>query len=135
MPKKLPVESLTPRQIQEAQQAVAMTDLAHLRAWLQASDREFLTFLSTDLLDALAVDNLDVVPAFQQVVAAYTQHRMGIAYDVRQEKEPTTGEMIDVQIVKDDRLTLAEKDRLVRKLAGDLSDAFPGWSLNSPSIG
>lgn len=123
------------KEIREAQERVAMKDPEHLLRWLQASNREFLIFVTRDLMTALKPDNLDVVPMLQQAIFAYTQYRMSIEYDVQREREPLTGEMIDVPIVKDDRLTLAEKDRLIRQLAGDLSDAVPGWTLDSPPIG
>lgn len=127
-------QDATPEQILEAQQRVAITDVDHLAAWLQASDREFLVFHSKDLLDSLRFepDNMKIV---QQIVQCYAQHRLTIAYDTREEVEETTGKRIRVPVCKDDRLTLAEKDRLVRSLAGDLSDAIPGWTLESEPIG
>ena len=131
---QLPANNLTSAQILEAQHRVAMKDLEHFLRWLQASDREFLIFFSKDLLDSLRFepDNLRLV---QQLVHCYEQHRLTIAYDTRVEKEPITGEEIEVAVCKDDRLTLAEKDRLVRKLVIDLKDAVPGWSLDGEPIG
>lgn len=131
---RLPQDNLTQKEILEARERVAMKDLNHFRRWIQESDREFLTFNSKDLIDALefAPENLELV---QQIVQCYRQHRMAIKYDTKIEIEPITGEEIEVSICKDDRLTVAEMDRLVRKLAGQLFDRSPGWSLDSEPIG
>lgn len=123
----------SPQELLQAQKNVAMKSLDHFHQWLKASDREFLVFLSSDLINALKMPS--DAQAVQNMVHLYRSYRMTIAYDVRIEDEPITGEKVEVPVVKDDRLTLAEKDRLVRKLAGDLQDAIPGWSLDSHPIG
>ena len=125
--------TLDPKELKEAQLRVAMTDLNHFRDWLTASGRDFLTFKSADLPAALehAPENLLLV---QQLVSAYTQHRMGIVYDSRTEIEPTTGEPIQVPVAKDDRLTPAEKDRVVRQLVTELVDQIDGWSLDGEPL-
>lgn len=132
--KPLLFQNMTAEEIKAAQEAVAMKDLEHFKRWLQESDRAFLIFVAKDLLDALAFapDNLVL---FQQVVYCYTAHRLGIVYDQTTEIEPLTGEAHTVPLAKDDRLTIAEKDRLIRRLAADLFDAVPGWSLESEPIG
>lgn len=108
-----------------------MKDLEHFRRWIQATSREFLILHSKDLIDSLtfAPENLEIV---QQIISCYRQHRGQIAYDTRREQEPTTGEWIDVPVFKDDRLVLAEKDRLVRQLIGELKDVLPDWSIDQP---
>lgn len=122
------------KEIREAQERVAMRSLDHFRQWLIASGREFLIFNSKDLLNSLefAPDNLVLV---QQIVDCYRQHRLDIPYSTRKEIEPMTGETITVPICKDDTLTIAETDRLVRILASTLFDKVPGWSLDSEPIG
>lgn len=48
-------------------------DKAHLKAWLMASDRQFLVLNTADLVDAMPFP--DGVELVQQVIAAYSQHR------------------------------------------------------------
>ncbi len=126
--------TMTTEDLKKAQESTAMRDINHLRRWLAQSDREFLIFFSKDLLDALAFEP-NALLLFQQLVQCYTQHRMAIAYDTRREFNPDVNAEIEVVVCKDDRLTIAEKDRLIRKLAADLKDAVPGWTLESEPIG
>lgn len=130
---RLPMDTMSQQEIQEAKDRVAMKSFDHLRRWLEASHRGFIVFVTGDLLSALPqAQDAELV---QQLIALYRMHRNGIRYDVRSEVDETTGETISVDVTKDDRLTLAEKDRLVRELVADLKDADPAWSLDVEPIG
>jgi hypothetical protein len=123
---KLPAEGMTAVELMEAQDRVAVKDPQHLAQWLQATGREFLVFVTRDLIAAMQpYDQL----LLQQFINSYLAHRLTIAFDTREEIEPVTGEKIRVDVCKDDRLTSAEKDRLVRKLVGELRDEVVGWDL------
>lgn len=112
---------------------VAMKSREQLMQWLKESGREFIIFNTKDLMDSLP--HAQDAELLQQLIGLYATHRMSISYDKIKMFDPISETEVEAEVTKDERLTLAEMDRLVRKLAGAIKDQHPEWSLDGDPIG
>lgn len=98
-----------------------------LKAWAEASGREFIVFRTSDLIDALPYP--EGVEQFQQIIRAYGRHRSVIASD-RSESVPERGASGNRSIPcgRRDALDAEEKKRLVLILIGEIQANEPGWA-------
>jgi hypothetical protein len=130
---KLPHQQATPQEVLEAQQRTAIRDPEHLKRWIEASGRQYMVFVSRDLLDALPYpyghETLQVLCHFYE-----SKRRTIYTGDDRVQKDPLTGEDVRVPIYKDQDLTVEEMDRCVRWLVGRITDKRPDWTLEGPPL-
>jgi hypothetical protein len=103
---------------------VAIQSPEHLKRWLAATGRNFITFSSKDLVDSLEQFEHGVV-LLQNLVNCYRAHR---------NCQPT-GESPDGTLTyKTDVLTLSELDRAIREMIRQAKDLDPNWSLDSDPL-
>jgi len=126
-------EAATDIQLSQAAIQTALKDPDHLKRWLDASSRRWMVFNGIDLIDALPWPS--GVEAFMQVVMAYRDHRR-VMDSGRTEivEDPTTGEMVEVPVPKDESLEVEELDRAIRYLVAQLLEKDPDWRLSNPAL-
>lgn len=117
----------------EAADRVSMQDPEHLKRWLAASGRTWLVFNALDLVDSLPWP--DGVDLFKEIVACYKNHRATIPTGrVELQEDPTTGNMVEVQIMKGESLELEELDRAIRALVRLATERDAAWKLENPAL-
>lgn len=125
----LPFQKASAEELQKAQQRVSIPSMKHLKAWMLGTNRGYVIFRGSDLIDAL-----DSVPnsaeTFQQLVNIYTSHRLTQPTgDVKEFQDPSRHLMAREPIFKDDRLTTEELDQCIRQLTREMYDRDPEWKL------
>lgn len=132
--KNLPASRASVEEFQKALDRVSIKDPDHLKRWI-ASRRPFLVFVGEDLSEALKPFWPECEQELQRIINQYMSHRLGVPTgDVKRQKDPITGKMIDVPLYKDDTLTLTELDRLVRWAVAQIMDHDPNWKLTNPAL-
>ena len=127
--KELPFQKATAEELQKARERVAIPSLEHLKRWLLGTNRGYIIFRGSDLLDALE-EVPGAAETFQQMVNIYTSKRLTIrSGNVKTVIDPRTKKEVEEPLFKDDRLTYEEKDQCVRQLTRDLYDENPEWKL------
>lgn len=112
---------------------VSLKDKDHLKRWIEKSGRRWMIFEALDLVDALSWP--DGVSLLMELIAAYRDHRMAIASgDFETQIDPTLGKEIKVPVMKTEMLEVAELDRAIRALIGQVTSKDPTWSLNNPPM-
>jgi hypothetical protein len=126
---KLAFQKATPEALEQAQKAVAIPSLEHLKRWLLGTNRKFIIFRSEDLLDAfVAVPH--AASDFQQLVNLYTSQRLTKpSGEVKRTIDPRTKQPVEEPLFKDDRLTVEELDQAIRQLTREMYDRNPEWKL------
>ena len=120
----------TSQEILEARTRTAMTNPEHLERWLLASGREYLCFVTRDLIEALRPYWPEAHRELQDVIALYLNKRMQEPTgDVRKEKSPVTGDVVEAPIMKSDAMTKEELDRMIRWAIGQITRLDQNWSL------
>ena len=99
-------ETVDARGLDPSLAATAMADPGHLKAWLRASDREYLVLHAPSLVDALPWPQ--GVQALMQILEAYRSHRMA--------QSPVTRDREGRDVHRDDRLTPAESEEAVSQI-------------------
>lgn len=131
------VKRLNPNMSME-ERAMALLNVSikskdHLKRWLQASGRRWMVFDSKDLVDSLSWP--EGITVLMEMIAAYREHRGGIASgEVENQTDPTLGKDIKVPLMKTDALEVAELDRAIRALIGQVTAKDPKWSLSNPPM-
>lgn len=138
----------TLEELNEAQARVAVQGPEQLKRFLTASGREFIVFnweelmsalkanlgsflvlKSDDLVDSVWTAGGTGVQAFQQIVAAYRDHRRTIpSGETEAIKNAETGMMVDVATMKGETLTLSEMKSAAAHLAAQIREKEPDWA-------
>ena len=127
----------TAAELQRLRERVAIQHPEHLKRWLAATSRETVIFVTADLVDALVPiqdqgENVGLA-MLQNLINAYRAHRRTLPTgDTQTEKLQSsdgTRRDIEVPVYKDDRLTIAERDGVIRALIRDQLDEYPEWVL------
>ena len=106
----------------------AMRSPEHLKAWLEASGRNWIVFNGPDLVDALPFP--DGVQAFMHVVMAYRDHRRAQTGNRTEEVvNPKTKKLETIPVMRTDALELEEIDRCIRFMIGQATSINPDWKL------
>jgi hypothetical protein len=103
---------------QEIYERVAIQSTEHLKRWLAATGRNFITFSSKDLVDSLEQFDEGLL-LLQNLVNCYRSHR-----------NCQPGDTVNGSLTfKTDVLDLPELDRAIRELVKQAKDLDPAWSL------
>lgn len=124
---------MTPEERLEALARVSIKDKDHLKRWLQASGRTWLTFNALDLVDALPWP--DGVDLLMQIVARYREHRSSLETG-RHETQivAATGTKVQVPIFKGEGLEVEEMIQAVQALIGQIREKDPKWQPENLSM-
>ena len=125
---KLLGEDLTAEERMTRLANVAIKSPEHLKAWLEETNRKFLVFKATDLVDALSWP--DGVEALMQIIAFYRGYRQGIPSDCVRQVESLVPGVMGVEVVfKSDQLEVSELDTAIRYLIGLVTKKDSNWQL------
>ena len=120
------VRAMSERERIEAQANVAATR-EHLLAWLHATQREWMTINTIDLVKALSDDG---IRSFQQIIAAYRDYRRGKPTGRQKtETDEQTGKTFQVAEMHGEQLTVVEAEQALRYLLGMIRELDPTWTL------
>lgn len=108
----------------EIYEKVAIQSPEHLKRWLAATGRNFITFSSKDLVDSLEQFDQGLL-LLQNIVNCYRAHR-----NCQEAGQDASGAIT----YKTDVLTLAELDRAMRELVRQAKDLDPNWSLENDAL-
>lgn len=127
------VKRMSKEEMSQAKMRVAMQSVEHLKRWLEASGRRWLVFPAMELVDALPWPS--GVEALMQIVAAYRDHRAAIPSG-RTEKifDPVSHEELVIPVMKGETLEVAELDRAIRYLIGQITERDSSWKLENPPM-
>jgi len=122
------VRKMGDQQRAEARVQVSMKDPEHMKRWLNESGRKYIIIKADELVDSL------IWPfgheAAQQIFDAIRHHRGTISTGrTRTEKDPITGESVEVPVMKGEQLEPEEMVDVIRWLNATLSENDPQWSL------
>lgn len=106
---------------------VAMPDKMSLKRWLRESDREYLIFCATDLMDGLSWP--DGVCTLMEIIEHYREARGLIETGETEPQRDPQGDTVEVPVRKTERLTKAEGERAIRQIARAIQAEDPTWTL------
>ena len=124
---------MTPEERIAALARIAMPDKSHLKRWLGATGKTWLTFNALDLVDALRWP--DGVDLLMQIIACYRDHRAAIETGRTEEQaDPRSGEKVKVPIFKGESLELEELDRAIRDMQQRILEKDPRWTIENDPL-
>ncbi len=112
---------------------ISIKNAGQLKAWLEKTGRTWLVFNAMELVDSLPFpDGLDTLI---QIIACYRDHRRTLPSGrTEKQTDEMLGEEIDVPVMKDELLEVAELDRAIRYLVGQITERDETWSLDNPAM-
>ncbi len=130
----LEAEGLSEQEKLERLGRVAISDPAHLKAWLRDTNRRWLIFDALDLVDSLPFPS--GVDSLVQLIACYRDHRRAIPTGrVEVQTDPVTGAAVEVPVCKGDALEVSELDQVIRYLVTLIHERDPAWPLGWDASG
>lgn len=126
-------ETLTAAEVRRRQIATSMKSPEHLMQWLTESGHGWLVMRTDELVKSLPWPG--GVETVIDLVNLYTDYRRTIDSGRRElQKEPVTGEQVEVVVYKDQDLEVEELDRVIRWLTGKIYQIKPDWSLEDAPL-
>jgi len=112
----------------EAVTRTSMKTKDHLKRWIQATGRMWMTFNTSDLVDSLKwPDGIDLL---MQVISCYRDHRASIETGRHERQtDPTLGQKVYVPVFKGETLEVDEMESVVRALVEKIREKIPEWTL------
>lgn len=127
------IRNMTDEERVEAIQRISITE-EHLIEFLNKSGREWLIFRTEDLVRSIPPGGLEFV---QQIVSCYRDYRSvqnSTTGELVEQKDVVSGKIVEIPKTKPETLEVAELDRLIRYLVGQITELDSTWTLDRPPM-